>query len=81
MRGSATGPGAGTFQTPEPFWMQQEGLPEWAAAKKGRWEERAKPVREEMIKALSPSSATKAPVAPAAKPEAAAAKPVEAETA
>ena len=46
-------------QTPEPFWMQQPNPPEWAAAMKTRWEERAKPVREEMIKALSPSTAKK----------------------
>jgi hypothetical protein len=46
-------------QTPEPFWMQQENPPEWARAMKARWEERARPVREEMIKALSPSTAKK----------------------
>ncbi|RIK62307.1 MAG: NADH-quinone oxidoreductase subunit I [Planctomycetota bacterium] len=46
-------------QTPEPFWMQQENIPEWAAQKKARWEERARPVREEMLKALQPSSPAK----------------------
>lgn len=42
-------------QTPEPFWMQKESLPQWAAEKKARWEERARPVREAMLKALEPS--------------------------
>lgn len=46
-------------QTPEPYWMQKDEMPEWVAQKKARWEERARPVRDEMIKALSPSSATK----------------------
>ena len=42
-------------QTPEPYWMQKDKVPEWAAGLKSRWEERAKPVREEMLKALQPS--------------------------
>jgi NADH-quinone oxidoreductase subunit I len=57
-------------QTPEPFWMQQEKIPEWAAQKKQRWEERALPVRDEMLKALKPSSPPKKE--PAAAKEAAA---------
>ncbi|OQZ00460.1 MAG: hypothetical protein B6D36_15080 [Planctomycetes bacterium UTPLA1] len=48
-------------QTPEPYWMQQERMPEWVAAQKQRWDERALPVRDEMLKALKPSSATKKP--------------------
>jgi hypothetical protein len=55
-------------QTPYPYWMQQEKIPQWAAEKKSRWEERARPAREEMLKALKPSSAA------AKKEEAAAAK-------
>ena len=39
----------------EPYWMQKETMPAWAAEKKARWEERAAPVREEMLKALEPS--------------------------
>lgn len=46
-------------QTPEPFWMQQDRPPVWAADMKKRWEERAMPVREEMLKALEPSEAAK----------------------
>ena len=46
-------------QTPEPFWMQQDKPPAWAAEQKQRWEERAKPVRDEMLKALEPSEASK----------------------
>jgi hypothetical protein len=46
-------------QTAEPYWMQKENMPAWVAEKKSRWEERAKPVREEMLKALKPSSAKK----------------------
>jgi len=46
-------------QTPEPYWMQQERTPEWVSEMKGRWDERALPVRDEMIKALAPSEASK----------------------
>ena len=46
-------------QTAEPYWMQQPEMPAWVAEKKARWDERAKPVREEMLKALKPSSAKK----------------------
>ncbi|MFQ5500862.1 MAG: NuoI/complex I 23 kDa subunit family protein [Phycisphaerae bacterium] len=42
-------------QTPEPFWMQNGVKPEWAGSMQQRWEERAAPVREEMLKALEPS--------------------------
>jgi len=46
-------------QTPEPFWMQQDQPPAWAADMKARWEERAQPVRDEMLKALEPSEPSK----------------------
>lgn len=47
-------------QTAEPYWMSKPDMPEWVRAKKERWDERAKPVREEMIKALKPSTASPA---------------------
>lgn len=50
-------------QTAEPYWMQKDNPPAWAASMKQRWEQRAQPVREEMIKALSPSVAAKKPAA------------------
>ncbi|HVP10244.1 MAG TPA: NADH-quinone oxidoreductase subunit I [Phycisphaerae bacterium] len=40
-------------QTPEPYWMQKDNLPDWAAAQKQRWEERAAPNRENMLRALT----------------------------
>jgi NADH-quinone oxidoreductase subunit I len=39
-------------QTPEPYWLQKDNLPDWAAAQKKRWEDRAAPVREKMLQAL-----------------------------
>jgi hypothetical protein len=52
-------------QTPEPLWMQKTELPAWAAERKRRWEERAAPVREEMLKALQPSEGKAKPAAAA----------------
>lgn len=48
------------LQTPQPLWMQKDELPDWAAARKREWIERAMPVREEMVKALQESGAKKA---------------------
>jgi len=48
------------LQTPQPLWMQKTELPEWAARRKKEWIDRAMPVREEMVKALSESGAKKA---------------------
>jgi NADH-quinone oxidoreductase subunit I len=42
-------------QTPEPYWMQNGQMPAWASELKQRWEDRAMPAREEMLKALEPS--------------------------
>ena len=47
------------LQTPQPFWMQQEQLPEWAASTKQYWIDRAEPVRDEMLKALEAQPAKK----------------------
>lgn len=52
-------------QTPEPYWMTKPNPPQWAADLKQRWEDRAQPVREEMLKALKPSEAAKKPAAAA----------------
>jgi NADH-quinone oxidoreductase subunit I len=41
------------LQTPMPLWMQKDGLPEWAQVRKQEWLERARPVREQMVKALT----------------------------
>lgn len=41
------------LQTPMPIWMQKDKLPTWVADRKREWNERAKPFREEMVKALS----------------------------
>lgn len=46
-------------QTPEPYWMQKEDKPKWVVDMQQRWEERARPVREEMLKALEPSQPAK----------------------
>ncbi len=51
------------LQTPQPLWMQKDELPEWAAEVKRDWLDRGEPLREEMIKALSPSEAPKAAAA------------------
>ncbi len=46
-------------QTPEPYWMQTEHMPTWAAEQKARWEKRAEPALEEMRKAMEPSEIPK----------------------
>ena len=46
-------------QTPEPYWMQQEKIPDWAAEKKAQWQERAAPYQEAMRKAMEPSEIPK----------------------
>ncbi len=51
------------LQTPMPLWMQKEGIPAWAQARKDEWLERGRPVREEMVKALSEQKAAKKPAA------------------
>ncbi len=56
-------------QTPEPYWMQKEEKPEWAAALQQRWDQRAAPKRDVMLKALEVSIPTPKPK-PAAKPAA-----------
>ncbi len=48
------------LQTPQPLWMQGDKLPEWAAKTKQEWVDRGEPLREEMVKALSPSDVPKA---------------------
>jgi NADH-quinone oxidoreductase subunit I len=58
-------------QTPEPYWMQKDNIPTWAAEKKRRWEERAAPRRQFMLKALEVSEI------PKKKPAAAAAEKAE----
>jgi NADH-quinone oxidoreductase subunit I len=68
------------LKTPQPLWMRQANLPEWAAQTRQHWLESGEPVRDEMIAALSesevPKPAKKAPAkAPAeAKPKPAPAK-------
>ena len=47
------------LQTPQPLWLQKEKLPEWAAEVKQDWVDRGEPLKEEMIKALSPSQSAK----------------------
>jgi len=41
------------LQTPMPIWMQKRHLPEWAQQMKEQWLERARPMREEMLLALT----------------------------
>lgn len=61
------------LQTPQPHWMAGRRVPEWAAETRDAWREKAKPVQEEMVKALSEQAAPEKPKpAPAAKPAAAA---------
>jgi NADH-quinone oxidoreductase subunit I len=48
------------LQTPMPLWAQMGRLPEWAARQKQEWLDRAAPVREKMLAALT----TTAPAAP-----------------
>lgn len=57
------------LQTPIPLWMQKDGLPEWAEARKREWLERGRPVQEQMLKALTEQ---KPPPPPAKKPAGAA---------
>lgn len=52
-------------QTPEPYWMGKEKLPDWAAAQKQRWEERAAPRRQLMLKALEVTEVPKPKKKPA----------------
>lgn len=47
-------------QTPEPYWMGKGELPEWAAAQKRRWGERAAPRRSLMLQALEVTEVPKA---------------------
>lgn len=54
------------LQTPQPIWMRRENLPAWAEARKNEWLERSRPVREEMVKALTEQKPPPKP-APAAK--------------
>ena len=40
------------LQTPQPFWMQKERLPEWAAKTKEDWISRGHDLRDKMALAL-----------------------------
>lgn len=55
-------------QTPEPLWAKKETLPTWVRERRAFWEERARPVREHMVKALSPSEVPKPAKKTPAKP-------------
>src|SRR5690606_11313294 len=57
------------LQTPMPLWMRKDRIPEWAEARKQEWIERGRPLREEMIKALSEQKAAKKPAAEAVRSE------------
>lgn len=55
------------LQTPMPVWMQKDRLPEWAEVRKNEWLERGKPLKEQMLQALTEQKAKKtAPAAAAA---------------
>ncbi len=54
------------LQTPMPLWMQKDRLPEWARQCKDEWVERGRPLREEMVKALSEQKPAKKAAEPAA---------------
>lgn len=41
------------LQTPMPIWMQKRELPAWAQQRRNEWLERARPMREEMLLALT----------------------------
>ncbi len=41
------------LQTPLPIWMQKRELPPWAEQRKAEWLERARPMREEMLLAMT----------------------------
>jgi NADH-quinone oxidoreductase subunit I len=51
------------LQTPMPLWMQKDNLPSWAEQRKNEWLERGRPLREEMVKALSEQKPPKKPAA------------------
>ncbi len=51
------------LQTPQPLWAQKERLPDWAAAQKQEWLDRAAPVREQMALALVEQAPPKKPEA------------------
>ncbi len=55
------------LQTPMPVWMQKDQLPDWAQQRKTEWLDRGRPLREEMVKALSEQKPKKAEK-PAEKP-------------
>jgi NADH-quinone oxidoreductase subunit I len=61
------------LQTPMPVWMQKENIPEWAQKRKDEWVERGRPLREEMMKAMTEQKPVKKPAA-ATEPAAAEAK-------
>ncbi|GMU22369.1 MAG: hypothetical protein AMXMBFR13_24550 [Phycisphaerae bacterium] len=54
------------LQTPMPVWMQKDRLPEWAEVRKNEWLERGKPLKEQMLQALTEQKAKKAAPAAAA---------------
>ncbi len=41
------------LQTPLPIWMQKEQVPAWARQRRDEWLERTRPVREQMVLALT----------------------------
>lgn len=49
------------LQTPQPLWMQKRELPAWAEARKRAWIERGRPMREEMLNALTEQPPSTAP--------------------
>jgi len=49
------------LRTPMPRWMRKPRLPDWAAARRQAWLERARPWREEMVRALAEQPATRPP--------------------
>ncbi len=57
-------------QTPEPYWMGKDHLPDWAAEMKDRWAQRAEPVRAAMLAALEPSEIPKKKKPPPAEKDA-----------
>lgn len=57
------------LQTPQPLWMRKERLPAWAEARKRAWVERGRPLRDEMVLALTETEVAK-PKKPAAKKDA-----------
>ena len=51
------------LQTPQPLWMQQAAVPNWAQTRRDEWVERGRPLKEEMMKAMTEQKAKKAPAA------------------